>query len=133
RGRIIRCLKGVCWELLVQYGESHMLFLQILSEFPYFKDTRERVRRTYQRHLEMSIEPRAEVLEKRTQVESSDSAPSAALETPTRAEAPAPAPRPAPEKRAQDESRASAPRAAKDATPERAQSAAERSVGWLAA
>jgi hypothetical protein len=37
--------------------------------FPYFKDTRERVRRTYQRHLESALEPRAEVLEKRTHLD----------------------------------------------------------------
>jgi len=72
--RNVAYLKGVCCELLGQYGEAHTLFLHILSEFPYFKDTRDRVRRTYQRHLESSVEPRAEVLEKRTQMEVAESA-----------------------------------------------------------
>jgi tetratricopeptide (TPR) repeat protein len=70
--RNVTYLKGVCCEQLGQYGEAHTLFLHILSEFPYFKDTRDRVRRTYQKHLESSVEPRAEVLEKRTQAESAE-------------------------------------------------------------
>lgn len=62
-------LKGVCCEQLGQNAEAHALFLQLLSEFPYFKDTRERVRRTYQKHLEAALGPRAEVLEKRTNLD----------------------------------------------------------------
>jgi hypothetical protein len=67
--RNIAYLKAVCCEQLGLYSESHAHFLQILSEFPYFKDVRERVRRTYQKHLESALEPRAEVLEKRTQLD----------------------------------------------------------------
>lgn len=66
--RNIVYLQGVCCEQVGQYGEAHALFLRILSEFPYFKDTRERVRRTYQRHLEAAVETRARTIEKRTQV-----------------------------------------------------------------
>jgi len=62
-------LKGVCCEQLGQNAEAHALFLQLLSEFPYFKDTRERVRRTYQKHLEAALGSRAEVLEKRTHLD----------------------------------------------------------------
>jgi tetratricopeptide (TPR) repeat protein len=62
-------LKGVSCEHLGQYSEAHAFFLQILSEFPYFKDVRERVRRTYQKHLESALGPRAEVLEKRTHLD----------------------------------------------------------------
>jgi tetratricopeptide (TPR) repeat protein len=67
--RNIVYLQGVCCEDVGQFGEAHALFLRILSEFPYFKDTRERVRRTYQKHLEAAVETRAQLLEKRTQVE----------------------------------------------------------------
>jgi len=66
--------KAVCCEQLGHHGEAHALYLHILSEFPYFKDTRERVRRTYQRHLESAVEPRAEALEKRTQLETAERA-----------------------------------------------------------
>ncbi len=66
--------KAVCCEQLGHHGEAHTLYLHILSEFPYFKDTRERVRRTYQRHLESAVEPRAEALEKRTQLEMAERA-----------------------------------------------------------
>ena len=62
-------LKGVCCEQLGQNAEAHTFFLQLLSEFPYFKDTRERVRRTYQKHLEAALGSRAEVLEKRTHLD----------------------------------------------------------------
>ena len=62
-------LKGICCEQLGLHSEAHAYFLQILSEFPYYKDVRDRVRRTYQKHLEMALEPRAEVLEKRTQLD----------------------------------------------------------------
>jgi tetratricopeptide (TPR) repeat protein len=62
-------LKGVCCEQIGQNAEAHALFLQLLSEFPYFKDTRERVRRTYQKHLEAALGSRAEVLEKRTHLD----------------------------------------------------------------
>jgi tetratricopeptide (TPR) repeat protein len=67
--RNITYLRAVCHERLSEYGEAHALFLQLLSEFPYFKDTRERARVTYQKHLETALETRAEVLEKRTQLD----------------------------------------------------------------
>ena len=71
--RNVAYLKGVSCEQLGLYSEAHAYFLQILSEFPYYKDVRERVRRTYQKHLETALVPRAEVLEKRTQLDVSES------------------------------------------------------------
>jgi hypothetical protein len=62
-------LQGICCEHVGQDGEAHAQYLRILSEFPYFKDTRERVRRTYQKHLESAVGTRAHTLEKRTQVD----------------------------------------------------------------
>jgi hypothetical protein len=62
-------LRASCCERLGENGEAHALFLQLLSEFPYFKDTRERARTTYQKHLETALETRAELLEKRTQLD----------------------------------------------------------------
>jgi len=69
--RNISYLKAVCCERLGNFGEAHALFLQLLSEVPYFKDTRERVRATYQKHLEEALETRVEALEKRTHLEMS--------------------------------------------------------------
>jgi hypothetical protein len=69
--RNISYLKAVCCERLGNFGEAHALFLQLLSEVPYFKDTRERVRATYQKHLESALETRVETLEKRTHLEMS--------------------------------------------------------------
>ena len=71
--RNITYLKGVSCEQLGLHSEAHACFLKILGEFPYYKDVRERVRRSYQKHLETALEPRAEVLEKRTQLDVSDS------------------------------------------------------------
>jgi hypothetical protein len=67
--RNVAYLKGVCGEQLGLYAEAHSSFAQVLSEFPYFKDVRERVRRTYQKHLESALGPRAEVLEKRSHLD----------------------------------------------------------------
>jgi len=67
--RNIVYLKAVCCERLGNFSEAHALFLQLLSEVPYFKDTRERVRATYKKHLEAALETRVEALEKRTHLE----------------------------------------------------------------
>jgi uncharacterized protein HemY len=63
-------LRARCEEQLGQFGNAHALYLQILSEFPGFRDTHARARSTYQQHLETGLETRALMLEKRTSMES---------------------------------------------------------------
>ena len=63
-------LRGRCEEQLGQFGTAHAVYLQILSEFPGFRDTHVRARSTYQQHLETGLETRALMLEKRTSMES---------------------------------------------------------------
>jgi tetratricopeptide (TPR) repeat protein len=62
-------LQGVCCERLGRWGEAHSHYLDLLSQTPGFKDTRERARVTYQQHLETALETRAHLLEKRTQLD----------------------------------------------------------------
>ena len=64
-------LRARCSEQLGRFGEAHVLYLRLVSEFPDFKAAQERTRSTYQMHLETSLAPRALVLEKRTDLGSS--------------------------------------------------------------
>ncbi len=64
--RNVLYLGARCHEQLGRFGEAHVLYLRLLGEFPDFKAAQERARATYQLHLHACLEPRALVLEKRT-------------------------------------------------------------------
>jgi uncharacterized protein HemY len=67
--RNVMNLQARCYEQLGRYGEAHAVYLSILGEFPDSKEAHQKVRSTYQKHLETCLEPKAIALEKRTSLE----------------------------------------------------------------